>query len=294
MPPGGHLTRHPDLAQHLPALRWFVFASSLPDLPLGEAANDNERPVSVPDINPEPPKAEHLIADFDAGACRISNATTWRLQFIRNADGQLEPRYYAVPAGAVTHIWGKPVTQDKGRRKLSEASEAVRQRREQLEWFCRTLRAVPPGSPRRLHRKRKHSAPIDWQEFAHVRGSVPLADARAAAGLPPADRCLLPGLPYGDPAQAFNGLVAGKSARHQDFGGGSLRVKRPPVDHAESDIVDRLTLDAFRQLDPTSYSVLENMMRIGSMGGLVASNDNATGKRALVRAASALEKFLAA
>lgn len=288
------MTRHPDLSRHLPALRWFVFASSLPDQPLGEAANDNDRPTSVPDVNPTLPNAEELIADHDAGAVRVASSKTWRLQFIRNADGRLEPHYYSVPAGAVTHIWGKAVTQAKGRRKPSEASEAVKRRREQLEWFCRTLRAAPPGSPRKSFKRRRHTDPIDWTQFAHVRGDVPFEAAREAAGLPPAEYCSLPGLPYGDPAQAFNGLVAGKGARNQDFGGASLRVKRPPIDHAESDIVDRMTLDAFRQLDPGSYSILENMMHIGSMGGLVASNDNASGKRALVRAASALEKFLAA
>lgn len=288
------MTRHPDLSPHLTALRWFVFASSLPDQPLGEAANDNERPASVPDINPTLPKAEQLVADYEAGAVRFATARTWRMQFVRSADGILEPNYYPVRTGAITHIWGRAVTQDKGRRRPSEASEAVMRRREQLEWFCRTLRAVPAGSPQKRFKKIKQADPIDWTKFAHVRGDVPLEEAREAAGLPPADYCSLPGLPYGDPALAFNGLVAGKGARNRDFGGGSLRVKRPPVDHADNDIVDRITLHAFRQLDRGSYSTLETMLRVGSMANLVASNDSATGKRALVRAASSLAKFLAA
>jgi len=289
------VTRHHDLAPLVPTLAWFYATlEAVPDL-VGISANENDRPASVPDVNPELPKAEMLLADFEAGAVRFSDRSTWRMQFVR-VKGELEPRNYYVPAGALTHIWGRPIAQEVGRERDSEALAAVLARKKTVEWYCTKLRAIPPLKPRKSFRRRKPAPPVDWTQFAHVRGDVPLDKARAASGLPPLYDCALPGLPYApEPSRLFLGLGAGRGSR-SDGEGTASHVKRPDPDAYTMDrvIIDRAALEQFRSTEPEHFATLLTARTAGSMSDLVASNDNATGKRRLSAAASALKDFLAA
>nr|WP_055048886.1 hypothetical protein [Devosia sp. A16] len=288
--------RHADLEPYLKTIASFLAAMETDELPRGSAANDNCRHASVVDVNPAPMRAEDLLGAFDAGAIRFAATSRRALQFVRGDDGELEPRSYVIPAGAITHVWGDRVTQDAGRVRKSEAKSAVTADRARLDWFCVKLRAVPPARPKRVMSRRKPADPIDWGQFSHVRGNVPLDEARAACGLPPIDRCPLAGLPWEpDPENLFVGMVAGRGSR-RDGARNRTHTRRPDPESYVGDaaLVDRLALEQFRIRYPAHYAVLESAMTACSMGDLVGSNDHKSGKRKWVAAAEALQEFLAA
>lgn len=288
--------RHKDLQPLLPSLAWFYGALEHSDQPLGAAANDNDRPTSVPDVDPKLDRAETLIAAHEAGAVRIAESGKWRAQYVR-IDGELEPRVYWAPAGSITHIYGRRVAQEAGRPRREEGAAAVARSEASVLWFCQKLIAVPSDRPQKSFRRRKATPPIDWSQFSHVLGNVPLAEARAACGLPPADYSLLPGLPYQpeQPAQLFPGMTAGRGAR-TDGGGDHSRVHREDAETYAGDyaVVDRIAVAQFAAAEPDHYATLLSARAAGSMGDLIASNDNKGGKRLLTGAAEALQDFLAA
>lgn len=288
--------RHKHLQPLLPTLAWFYGALEHSDQSLGAAANDNDRPMSVPDVDPKLDRAETLINAHEAGAIHIAKAGKWRAQYVR-IDGELVPRTYWAPEGAITHIYGRRVSQEAGRPRREESAAAVDRSKASVLWFCQKLKAVPSGRPRKSFHRPKAAPPIDWSQFSHVLGHVPLAEARAACGLPPADRSLLPGLPYQpeQPAQLFPGMTAGRGAR-TDGSGDQSRVHRedPDTYAGDNEIVDRIATSQFAAAEPDHYAVLLSARHAGSMGDLIASNDNKGGKRLLTAAAEALEVFLAA
>lgn len=301
--PNAYAGRHPDLAPLLPALAWFYGTLAHGDEPLGQAANDDGDPYpsSVPDRDPKPPKAEEIIAAYMAGALRFATETKRAVQFVRNKDGEYDRRTSRVHAGSITHIWGKRVTQDAATAaRPSEAKAAIAARKATLDWFCIKLGAIPPQRLRRTFKRRKVQPPIDWGSFAHVRGEVPIEIARSACGLPPVTACPLPGLPFlPTPSMLFRGMVSGRGGTAgigQDGEPAETLVRRAKDDDytAAGFIIDRLALGQFEQSAPEHYATLRDAAGAGSMGELVASNDNATGKRKLVRAAEALQTFLAA
>lgn len=301
--PSTYTGRHSDLAPLMPALTWFFGTLAHGDEPLGRAANDDDEPYpsSVPDRDPKPPKAEEVIAAHMAGAVRVASVTKRAVQFTRNKDGEYDRRTPTVHAGTITHIWGKRVTQDAATSvRPSEAKAAIAARHASLDWFCIRLQAIPPQRLRRTFKRRKVQPAIDWTAFAHVRGDVPLDAARAACGLPAATSCPLPGLPFiPAPNLLFRGMVSGcggNAGAGQDGEPSETLVRRARDDDytAAGFIVDRIALRQFEHNEPDSYATLFAASSAGSMGDLVASNDNATGKRKLVRAAEALQTFLAA
>jgi len=241
-------------------------------------------------------RAEDLLTAFHGGAVRFATASRRALQFVRREDGEFEPRSYVIPAGAITHVWGDRVTQDAGRLRKSEAKSAVLADTARLDWFCVKLRAVPPARPKRVMSRRKPADPIDWEQFPHVRGNVPLDEARAACGLPPIDRCPLAGLPWEpDPETLFVGMVAGRGSR-RDGAHNKTHTRRPDPESYAGDaaLVDRLALEQFRARHPAHYAVLESTMTARNMSELAGSNDGKSGKRKWIAAAEALQQFLAA
>ncbi|WP_449396280.1 hypothetical protein [Devosia riboflavina] len=299
-------SRHPDLAPLIPTLKWFYAALAVGDEPVGTgqshdaADQDLEYVPSVPDRNPKPIPAEKLIAAYMAEGLRFAEKEKSVVQFLQTARGEWERRVFTVPAGAVTHVFGERVSQDAARTEpTSRAKAAVAAREKSVAWFCQKLNAVPPNTVRLSLRQPKVHAPIDWSSFAHVRGNVPFAEARSACGLAPAEK-LPTGLPYTPPPHLlFKGMVtkhAGKAGYGADGEPAEKLVRTATdIDYPAADrLLDRLTLEQFERAQPDHHAVLSAVTTAGSMGDLVASNDNATGKRRLVRAAEALKLFLAA
>ncbi|RDE10350.1 hypothetical protein [Pelagibacterium lacus] len=319
-------SRHPDFAEMLPALAWFYGALDANPLPLGEAANDNDRPMSVPDVNPRPMKAETLLRALPTptrvsvvsvrrggkqvsparrvphwarpagseywGAFRISTRSR-RLQQVVRVNGVDEFREYSVPAGTVTHVWGERVGQDAGRAREPENEKYITEAESSRQWFCDWLDCQPGRNIPKSLKRRKFTGPIDWDRFRFARGNVPFHLARELCGLPPATMCP-PALPWRPehPRELFAGMLTGRGSR-ADGAGTASRVKRPRDDTQEAGdhVLDRLAIDVFAEREPEEYGVLLAMKAAGSMGALVASNDNATGKRAALKAAAALSAF---
>lgn len=300
-------SRHPALAPLLPTLRWFYETMAVGDDLLGtgrsydEADSDQEFVPSVADRNPKPIPAEEWIAAYLAEGLRFAEKEKGVVQFVQTSRGEWERRVFTIPAGAVTHVFGQRVGQDAAEpERPSRARAAVAAREKSTLWFCQKLGAVPPGRVRLSLKRRRAATPIDWSQFSHVRGHVPIDEARAACGLPPRTECPLPGLPYQPAPQVlFRGLVTKHSGK-AGFGGDGEPAENKvrtatDIDYpAVSRQIDRLTLQQFERAQPEHYSILSAVTTAGSMGDLVAANDNATGKRKLVRAAEALEIFLAA
>ncbi|ODT69038.1 MAG: hypothetical protein ABS75_18475 [Pelagibacterium sp. SCN 63-23] len=224
------------------------------------------------------------------GPFRFATARGKGTQFTR-----VKGKDTAVPVpihlGSITHEHGRRVGQDNARNRPEESARAVTERAESLRWFCSALGAVPARPPKPAYRKRQ--PPIDWKEFAHVRGGVPLEQARASSGLPPADRCHLPGLPICPaPSRLFVGLISGMSSGD----GAKSSVRRPaaPGYTTEDMVADKQLRERFRDVHPEHAALLDIAATAGSMSDLVASNDNKAGKRRLAAATAALEIFLAA
>ncbi|WP_332716671.1 hypothetical protein [Pelagibacterium mangrovi] len=322
-------SRHNDLHPLVPALSWFYGTLDANPYPLGEAANDNDRPASVPDVNPLPQKAErylralpsptrvsvvsvrrggrqispprrvpHWVRPVDSekpwGALKISDRAKRFQQTVR-VNGVDEVREYTVPAGAVTHVWGERVGQDAGRVREPENEKFISEAEASRDWFCALLDVQPGGKKGKTLKRRKKLPPIDWSEFRHVRGDVPFHVARELSGLPPSTLCppSLPWLP--EPRRLFLGMLTGRGSRADGAGTASM-VKRPRDDlyEAGGHVVDRIALEQFAEREPDAYRLLLSAGTASSMGSLVASNDNKTGKRSFRRAAEALQNFLAA
>lgn len=298
--------RHHDLAPIMSTLKWFYETYAVGDELTGTGQNydaadqEVEFVPSVPDRNPKPIPAEKLIAAYMAEGLRFADKEKGVVQFVRTAKGEWERRVFTVPAGAVTHVFGERVSQDAAKaERPSRAKAAVAARKKSVAWFCQKLDAIPPNSVRLSLRKLKVHAPIDWLRFAHVRGDVPFGEARSACGLAPAEK-LPTGLPYMPPPHIlFKGMVtkhAGKAGYGADGEPAEKMVRTATdIDYPAADrLVDRLTLEQFERAQPDHYAVLSAVTTAGSMGDLVAANDNKGGKRRLVRAAEALKLFLAA
>ncbi len=322
-------SRHNDLHPLVPALSWFYGTLDANPYPLGEAANDNDRPASVPDVNPLPQKAErylqalppptrvsvvsvrrggrqitpprrlpHWVRPVDSekswGALKISDRAKRFQQTVR-VNGVDEFREYTVPAGTVTHVWGARITQESGREREPENEKYISEAEASSDWFCALLDAQPGGKKGKSFKRRKMQEAIDWEQFKHVWGDVPFHVAREKCGLPPAVKCppSLPWLP--EPRRLFLGMLTGRGSRTDGAGTASM-VKRPRDDvyEAGGHVIDRIALEQFAEREPDAYRLLLTAQAAGSMGALVASNDNSTGKRKFRRAAEALQNFLAA
>lgn len=311
----------------MPTLSWFYATLDENPFPLGTAANDNDRPMSVPDRNPLPQKAEAYLRALPPptrvslvsvrndgtqvspprrvphwkrpdgvqstwGGFRIAERAKRGRQVVR-VDGVDEVREFRVPAGSITHVWGERITQDKAKEREPEDAKSIEEADRSRAWFCRVLGATPGGKRSKTFKRRKQQRPIDWNEFAHVKGNVPFDDARAACDLPPADK-LPKSLPWKpEPRRLFMGMLSGKGSR-ADGAGTPCTVKRPRDDiHDAGDhVVDRIALEQFEAREPEAYRLLLIAQTAGSMSDLVASNDNKTGKRAFQDAATKLLRFL--
>ncbi|MGV8955858.1 MAG: hypothetical protein ACOH2M_32495 [Cypionkella sp.] len=296
-------SRHPDLAPLRTTLAWFYATLAHGDEPMGRAANDNGEKYtsSVPDRNPKPDSAEKAIADWHAGGMRTATKAGSTVQFVRIAKDEYERKRPEVTVGTITHVWGKRVTQDAAKPAPPSRSKAAKAaRKADQEWWTAEMGGAQFATPRKLLFKwRKKLPAIDWAAFAHVQGNVPFAEARAACGLPPALPLPL-GFPYQPhPSALFRGRVTGRGSSPgygQDGEPVETIVRRAHDDDyaAAGFIVDRIALSQFEVMHPEHFATLLTGATAGSMGDLVASNDNATGKRKLIRAGEALKLFLAA
>lgn len=296
--------RHSDLVPLLPALARFYAAFDFkPDL-LGKAANDNGKVLAVIDRRPMTDEAycQDLLRAQEAGKITLASTSHQRVQFLL-VDGALEPRMYVVQKNAITHVWGKPVTQEIGQARVSKNEAAIAAEGLSLAWFCKVLRAAPNNGIGKTLRRRAKAPAIDWTEWADkVGGHVPLDQARAACGLPIVHNYpQLPCLPYGaPPRELFASLVSGRGPRSGGSGlegdGNMSAVRRPDPD-AFSDaeaILEHSLTRRFGEVHPEHFATLAAAANAGSMGDLVAANDNGTGKRKFRRAAEAWQEFSAA
>lgn len=295
--------RHADLAPFLPALARFYAAFDFkPDL-LGKAANDNASVPAVIDrrFDTDGSYCRDLLKAWDAGKVTVADREHKRLQFVL-IKGALEPRTYSVPAGAITHVWGRQVSQELGSNHQSKGKAALAVEARSTEWFCRVLNAEPHHNIPKTLKRRKKAPPIDWDEWSgKVGGHVPLDEARAACGLPVVHNYpQRPGLPYCAPRDIFAGLVAGRGSHSGGSGlqgdGNMTAVRRPDPDaftEAEAILEHSLT-EKFGRAYPDHHSTLVAAANVGSMGDLVGSNDNSTGKRRFRKAALAWHEFSAA
>jgi hypothetical protein len=294
--------RHADLVPLLPALARFYSAfDHKPDL-LGRAANDYSSVPAVMDRRFDTDEAYclDLLKAWEAGKVAVAASEHKRLQFVLTK-GALEPRSYSVPAGAITHVWGRQVSQELGSNHQSKSKAALKVEERSTDWFCRVLNAEPHQNIPKTLKRRKKAPPIDWAEWSDkVGGHVPLDEARAACGLPVVHNYpQRPGLPYCSPRAIFAGLVSGRgptSFGSGDEGDGNMAgIRRPDPDvftEAEAILEHSLT-ERFGEGYPGHYATLRAATNVGSMGDLVAANDNKTGKRRFRAAAEAWQEFSA-
>lgn len=324
-PPAPKPSRHPDFAEMLPALAWFYGAIDANPFPLGEAANDDDRPMSVPDVNPLPIRTETYlralppptrvsVVSVRRGGRQVSpprrvphwarstGAENWgafrisvrprRMQQTVRINGVDEIREYRVPAGTVTHVWGERVVQDAGRVRDPESEKVVTEAKKSREWFCDVLDCEPGRDIPKSLKRRKFTEPIKWEKLRFARGNVPFHIARELCGLPPSTMCP-PSLPWRpEPRQLFMGMLTGRGSR-ADGTGTASRVKRPrdDVPSAGDHVLNRMAIEVFAEREPAAYRLLLVAQAAGSMGALVPSNDNKVGKRAFRSAAEKLNSF---
>ncbi|MBJ3783855.1 hypothetical protein [Devosia sediminis] len=291
--------RHADLFPLLPALaRFYAAFDYRPDL-LGTAANDNAKVPAVLDrrFDTDGAYCADLLKAWSAGKVQIASQEHRRVQFVLE-NGKLEPRTYTVPAGAITSIWGRQVIQEMGDTRKSKSEAALDAEARSTAWFCCVLNAEQHNSVPKTLRRREKAPPIDWTEWsAKVGGHVPLDQARASCGLPVRHNYpQRPGLPYCAPREIFSGLVAGRgssSSGGDDSDEHAARRPDPEAFTASEAILEHALTEQFREAFPYHYATLATAANVGSMGDLVASNDNGTGKRRFRSAAEAWQEFLA-